>query len=114
MTTEQEDIDKLESAVLSATTIPALSKALLSIDRAVTAHKKRLVNSGNMSDGDIVEIEGIIKELSTISFLGRGILQDIQKNAYIVNKINYEFRKIVRDNASKEDYAKWLKEAKEK
>ena len=114
MVNEQEDIDKLEHQILCATTFTQLSKALLSINKSITERKKRLAYSGNLTDVSIIEIEGEISALETLSDVGKAMIKEVQQNAYTEHKINYEFRKIVRDNAKKEDYAKWLKEAKEK
>jgi hypothetical protein len=69
---------------------------------------------GNLTDEAYIDFNGQISLLATLSSIGKARLPEVQNGAYRANRINHEFRKVVKANVSAEQYEKWLKEAKEK
>lgn len=107
------DLKELEEKILSATTYAQIATALLNVDYAITERRKKLNYSGNLTDNAITEIEGEIRLLETLSYLGKGRVNDIRQSSYRANKINHELARIVR-REHPELYEVYLEEAKGK
>ena len=104
MTKEPINIDGLENQILSATTLPNLTKALLAVDSQMTEIYKELNYSGNLHENTITDFKGTLRRLETLKFVGNARVPELQKGLYMANKENYAFRKAAERILTKE----WL------
>jgi len=89
-------IEQLEKKVLSATTFTAITSVLLEIEAEITQCDQQVTLSGNMTDKSIIELEGKIRALKTLKFVGNARVSEIQDSSYKGNKRRYDMCKLLK------------------
>ena len=88
-----DEIEQLQQRILSAATFPAITTALISVEKAIISRETDLINSGNKTDKAIVQIEGEIRLLKTLKHVGNSRVDEIKENRYRANQENYKIVK---------------------